>query len=1355
MSSWSRRALLILCQALLIAAAGCAQEEYPAWLWAEQHPAPPDGGPDTSIPLQGPILCNQARAQSLPARLVAISAQANNAADNIEPASDILFRVTSTCGVQGCHADPLGGFQVPSDIPDFVTDVQNLGIIGHITNAVCANGPMTLEEPGNPNDPMPPCSSPNGGTYSKRPQTDPIWQLGQLLKEWAAAGYPNQFKLGGASDGGASDGGAMDGGEAGAPTLSPYALTPALGNAMTNIGNCIPAALASIEDPKSAALDKMFASLAAQPSASTGAQQIGLPVHLSETDLFSLDSAELARYRVVAYAPTYPLWSDNAGKLRYVRVPFGMSIHFDKATQKFQIPPNTRFYKTFMKKIADTDGSYRFRKIETRLIVSRPDVNNSDGTAKAQTALFGSYQWTADEKDAILVTAALTSGEPFTDTLFPYNTDEQLAADVERGQPADLEQALLAARAARNYAIPSSQRCMQCHMGSPSEAFILGFTPLQINRRPTGTGGILPDTDLEAERSGPAGPDELTQLQRLVDYGVITGIDSPRDVLPLELSQGTRTPRNNYELVAQGYMLGNCAHCHNPRGFPSIQNPGLDAVLDMLPGPTGGIFQFPLERTSPYIARGLTGTTPIPFITPSLVDQPRVVTQVANGIIGAQAPDIFVNINAGSSSVPNSVIYAPWRSLIYRNTDAAFTYVDDVAVFPHMPFNAPGYDPRAKQIFSDWMVSIPAVRKRPDLVEYAYQVDDNPADNIGSFIVDSTPQPYVEVPPGAPGYDAALVAAQQRLKILHTGVNPALPITSGGVIYSRYSDPGETTDILDPAVTADPNCHPIPVGEPGPGAPYPFPNHPHWVITDTSLAPGPWEPRQSRWPQTLVEQEPSGSNTSGCESPSPGQTQAAADEAAAVALVQSATLDQVRGSDGTGFATTLLPFGLWQQQSGCTFPSSVHRAGSFTDAQRPHWMEVTNPQADAPVYEETPGAAVFKMICINCHGPNADAKGRLAANLATMTGGRAQVADFHDGLFGPATAPDTNIQTVFGQSFFNSIYTNWPDAGPDAGPETGAPQVSLAIAKSDWTSITPDDRAARYMPWMALGGTTVQIPQQILQIVAVTQVLGAQRVLPSTTLSANMLSEAKTLCLSFLGAPYQGAPTYTEWRPQAAYLDQAVVPTGGVIPSSVNSSLLLQNGDAELWLRLCAIANQPPIHVLRAPVATTTQLDLATGFGIEGNLLFDPTMSAAFALVDPSLYPAGATVGNERGGLDSGLVPPTATNVLPGATNPGNLWPWCFDDNVNNLEDQSAWVTYIAENNLSGYICPSSVKTVSENCALNPPVQPTGGSCFGNDRANQWAVRGAINAGMSVFLYVQSIETTGPAPDYNQCELLK
>ena len=149
MSVWRSRALLIPFLVMLVA---CAQEQYPAWLWAEQHPAPPESGaPPEAAATQDPILCNQARAQALPARLVAMSAQTENAADNIEPASDILFRVTATCGKQGCHAEPLGGFQVPSDVPDLATDVQQLGIVAHVTKAVCADGAMTL---GNPSDPI-------------------------------------------------------------------------------------------------------------------------------------------------------------------------------------------------------------------------------------------------------------------------------------------------------------------------------------------------------------------------------------------------------------------------------------------------------------------------------------------------------------------------------------------------------------------------------------------------------------------------------------------------------------------------------------------------------------------------------------------------------------------------------------------------------------------------------------------------------------------------------------------------------------------------------------------------------------------------------------------------------------------------------------------------------------------------------------------------------------------------------------------------------------------------------------------------------------------------------------------------
>ena len=60
-------------------------------------------------------------------------------------------------------------------------------------------------------------------------------------------------------------------------------------------------------------------------------------------------------------------------------------------------------------------------------------------------------------------------------------------------------------------------------------------------------------------------------------------------------------------------MLGNCSHCHNPRGFPTLKAPALKDVLNFLPGsaPGAGIFQFPLDRMSPVRARGLRGPSTV------------------------------------------------------------------------------------------------------------------------------------------------------------------------------------------------------------------------------------------------------------------------------------------------------------------------------------------------------------------------------------------------------------------------------------------------------------------------------------------------------------------------------------------------------------------------------------------------------------------------------------------------------------------------------------------------------------------------------------------------------------------------
>jgi mono/diheme cytochrome c family protein len=1244
--------------------ASCAHEDYPAWLWNAQHqPAPPPASTvDTAY------ACLQSRAQPLPARLVAMSANASSGG-NVVLVSDLFQQFVQVCG--SCHGPTLdngqGGFQI-SRASDFQT-MMTRDVLAHITMSVCPTAPDAT----NKYDPMPPCNNPNGGTYAQRPATDPVKQFAVLVGEWLDANSPVSFMPGGSMSG---------------PMANPYVLSPADGNGMTNIGNCVPNQMATMQEDKAKQLDAMFAGLKANDTG-TGVEMIGLPPDLKDTDLFTLDSSTLAKYAVYAYAPGYPLWSDNAGKLRHIRVPRGTSIRFDKVKQQFVIPPNTRFYKTFMKLIIDTDGSYRYRKIETRLIVARPDDNNPDGTAKVpggQTALFGSYKWNDDETDAILVQTPLKNGKPFSDTQFYYNTDEQLAAEVLASQPADPEYQLQANHAIRHYAIPSSQRCIQCHMGSPSQDFILGFNPLQINRRPKGVSGTIEET----------GADELTQLQRFIDVGLITGISSPTDVLPLELSQGSRVPRNDYELTAQGYMVGNCQHCHNPRGFPTIQSPVLKDLLNLLPSAVGGIFQFPLERFSPRIGRGVTGTTQIPYITPSLVDQPKL------DLLGNQVPDSMVRAPGG---VFKSAIFAPWRSIIYRNVDAGFAYVDDYAIFPHMPFNTPGYDPRAKQIMGDWMTSIPAVRKHPEVIEYAYQTD--PCVPSGHLlncpVVDTESQPYVEVRPGDLRYDKAVAAAKARLQILHTGVNPAVPIDPTlGTYYTRYADLGRTDDIVDPDVLLDPVCHPVPAQNPG--SPYPFPDHPHWVNTDLTDPPG-YAPRQVNWPDVLVKQNIPPLSTT-CMSPQ-GAADAYADQVDAVHLLPKASLNQVHD-----YATTPVPFGLWKQKPGCDL-SSQQTVASFTGAARQHWMDYVSPEThqapppNAPVYSETPGAAVFKMICINCHGPRADSNGRLAQNLATMTGGNAAVADFRNGLFGPvgSTAPNRNMDMAFGT-------LPPPPAGQADWP--------------DWSSTSNDDRAARYLAWMGLGGTPVNIPVALLQIVAVTQVLDQRRYAPGH-LSANMLSQAKSLCLGLLGTGHvddsQGGSLFVPGDGHG-YLDTS--------RGTLNSRLIRENGDAELWLHLCSVANAHPIHVLTPTQDKNPgQLQLQTIEDVNYRLSIDGS-AAQSALIPASVYPTnGAPVGDA-----SGAVQPSY--------DPSNTWPWCVDER----RASPAQLSWINDNHLP--LCPKEVKTASDACGAT-----LGPGCIGNDAANSWAVRGAINAGFSVFLYVQHMEPTGPLPDYNQCELLK
>ena len=191
---------------------------------------------------------------------------------------------------------------------------------------------------------------------------------------------------------------------------------------------------------------------------------------------------------------------------------------------------------------------------------------------------------------------------------------------------------------------------------------------------------------------------------------------------------------------------------------------------------------------------------------------------------------------------------------------------------------------------------------------------------------------------------------------------------------------------------------------------------------------------------------------------------------------------------------------------------------------------------------------------------------------------------------------------------------------------------------------------------------------------------------------------------------------YFDPTPGHGYLDAKL--------TFLNHSLIPSNGDAQMWLHLCSLANPSPVHVL-TPKLGNSGLDVQRIQDDSGKLSIQ-----LGSMVVAGIYPPGTPVGNEQGGVDPDL-------------RAGNEWPWCVD-----TTDPLATPAWLASH--AGLpACPSSVLSQVAACRLQSP------SCFGNDGANAWAIRGAVNAGLSVFLYVQSLENAGPSPDYDQCSLLK
>ena len=565
--------------------------------------------------------------------------------------SDLFARFKTICG--GCHVDnSLGNFTVSAG--DFSQKVTR-AVVDTITSD-------------DPNVYMPP-STAGFPAFKSRPDSDPVRELVDYLNQWLEHGSPaGSFAL-------------KTTDQESAPT---FAITPTMGANMTNLGTCVPG--------------KRMVGIAASPmddKDAVFAKATELPATLDKTDLVTLDSEELAKQGVISFAPTYPLWTENAGKMRYVRVPRGQSITFDKATQQFHIPPNTRFYKTFLKEVIDIDGQPAWRKMETRLIVSRPDVNGPDGRALEQTALYGTYIWSDDESTPRCspIRCATASRSPIASSrTSPTSRRRRPSPTRSRGTCSGR------CRTQGSFATTRSRALVVAWIatwGASARASCSASRPLQLARRPDGRRGAV---RAGGGRRADAAP-TADRLRR----------DQRHDLAPTTSCRSS-CPREPAPPAPRG---ADRAGLHARQLLPLPQPPRLSVgegtaarrQAQFLPQSRRRHFPVPARPHEPGpVSRAGAGHARSPTSRRRCTTS-RLTTRRRSPSVPKEETGTATLKCATGAPV---WILAPWRSLVYRNVETPFDYFEDFLPFPHMPMHSPGYDCRAPKIIGDWMVSIPA-----------------------------------------------------------------------------------------------------------------------------------------------------------------------------------------------------------------------------------------------------------------------------------------------------------------------------------------------------------------------------------------------------------------------------------------------------------------------------------------------------------------------------------------------------------------------------------------------------------------------------------------------------------------------
>jgi uncharacterized repeat protein (TIGR03806 family) len=228
-----------------------------------------------------------------------------------------------------------------------------------------------------------------------------------------------------------------------------------------------------------------------------------LAARLSETGCVEPSDPRRPASGLLPYGVNSPLWSDGAGKERYLALPEGAQIQV-RDDGHWDLPIGSVVMKTFVQ-----DG----KRVETRLM-----IRHDDGDWAGY-----SYEWNDEETDA---------------TLLPAGKRKLVGS--------------------RSWTYPSRSQCLQCHTRAAGRTLGLETGQLNgdLNYPGAGTGNQLRVLHRIGAVAGL--PAELQPPP-----GATGDVDAILDQLPrLPHPQGAGA----VEVRAKAYLHTNCANCHRPGG---------------------------------------------------------------------------------------------------------------------------------------------------------------------------------------------------------------------------------------------------------------------------------------------------------------------------------------------------------------------------------------------------------------------------------------------------------------------------------------------------------------------------------------------------------------------------------------------------------------------------------------------------------------------------------------------------------------------------------------------------------------------------------------------------------------------